>query len=67
MAAQPIDFEKPILEMETKIEELQQVSQAQGVDLTAEVKRLQKKTKRLRRDIFAKLKLPYKEPWEREV
>ncbi len=55
MAAQPIDFEKPILEMETKIEELQQVSQAQGVDLTAEVKRLQKKTKRLRRDIFAKL------------
>lgn len=62
MTAHFLEFEKPILEMEEKIEELQQVSRAQGVDLSDEIRRLQKRAKRLRREVFSKLT-----PWQQTL
>jgi acetyl-CoA carboxylase carboxyl transferase subunit alpha len=54
-----LDFEKPIMELEDKIQELQQLASVQNVAVDEEVRRLADKAERLRRDIFAKLT-----PWQ---
>ncbi|HLG18855.1 MAG TPA: acetyl-CoA carboxylase carboxyltransferase subunit alpha [Bdellovibrionota bacterium] len=55
-----LDFEKPIVELERKISELQEFSKEENVDIMEEVRKLQKKTKKLVDDIFSKLT-----PWQR--
>jgi acetyl-CoA carboxylase carboxyl transferase subunit alpha len=54
-----LDFEKPIVELEDKIQELKQLASVQNIAVDEEVRRLADKAERLRRDIFAKLT-----PWQ---
>jgi acetyl-CoA carboxylase carboxyl transferase subunit alpha len=55
-----LDFEKPIVELEERIQHLQESAAVRGVDVSDEVTALKQKAERLGRDIFAKL-----EPWQR--
>jgi acetyl-CoA carboxylase carboxyl transferase subunit alpha len=50
-----LDFEKPIEELETKIEELRRLSYGQEMNITEEIKKLEKKARELRSDIFTNL------------
>ena len=55
MSGNYLDFEEPIVELETKIEELKELSKKDGVDFSSEIKKLHGKVNRLKRDIFTKL------------
>lgn len=55
-----LDFEKPIQELEVKIEELKKLSDGSDIDLTQEIKRLNKKLKELKTEIFSNLT-----PWQK--
>ena len=57
-----LDFEKPIEELETKIEELKRLSNGKEIDISGEIKRLEKKAKELRSEIFSTLT-----PWQKTV
>ena len=50
-----LDFEQPIAELESKIEELRYVQDDSAVDISAEIDKLAKKNQTLTKDIFAKL------------
>jgi len=50
-----LEFEQPIAELESKIEELRFVQDDSAVDISEEISRLQKKSQALTRDIYAKL------------
>src|SRR5512134_2751412 len=54
-----LDFEQPIAELETKIEELRFVQDDSAVDISEEIERLQKKSQGLLKEIYAKLT-----PWQ---
>ena len=54
-----LDFEAPISELESKIEELRFVQDDSAVDISEEIERLQKKSQALLKDIYAKLT-----PWQ---
>jgi acetyl-CoA carboxylase carboxyl transferase subunit alpha len=54
-----LDFEQPIGELETKIEELRYVQDDSALDISEEIERLHKKSQTLTRDIYAKLN-----PWQ---
>ena len=54
-----LDFEAPIAELESKIEELRFVQDDSAVDISEEIERLQKKSQALLKDIYAKLT-----PWQ---
>ena len=51
-----LDFEQPIAELETKIEELRFVQDDSAVDISEEIDRLQKKNLGLTKEIYSKLK-----------
>ncbi|MBN8848961.1 MULTISPECIES: acetyl-CoA carboxylase carboxyltransferase subunit alpha [unclassified Sphingomonas] len=55
-----LDFEKPIAELQARIDELRETGADGGVDLSAEIARLQAKSDKLLRDTFAKLT-----PWQK--
>src|SRR5208337_1972365 len=55
-----LDFEKPLEELETKIEELKKLSDGAEMDIASEIKRLEKKAKEIRSDIFSHLT-----PWQK--
>lgn len=55
-----LEFEKPIRELEGRIAELRETSERNGVDVTKEVKSLEEKLEKTRRDIFTRLS-----PWQR--
>ncbi|MBI5049785.1 MAG: acetyl-CoA carboxylase carboxyltransferase subunit alpha [Nitrospirae bacterium] len=55
-----LDFEKPVAELENKIEELKRIADGRDMNITSEIKRLEKKAKELRADIFSKLT-----PWQK--
>jgi acetyl-CoA carboxylase carboxyl transferase subunit alpha len=55
-----LDFEKPIAELEAKIEELRHVSDQGTVNIADEVSKLEAKTDRLLRQTYAKLS-----PWQK--
>src|ERR687884_1010835 len=50
-----LDFEQPIAELETKIDELRYVQDDSALDISEEIARLQKKSQALTRDIYGKL------------
>jgi len=50
-----LDFEQPIAELEAKIEELRFVQDDSALDISEEIRRLQKKSQSLTKDIYAKL------------
>lgn len=50
-----LDFEQPIAELETKIEELRYVQDDSALDISQEIKRLQKRGQTLTKEIYSKL------------
>jgi len=50
-----LDFEQPIAELESKIEELRYVQDDSAVDISEEIARLQKKSSTLTKEIYSKL------------
>jgi acetyl-CoA carboxylase carboxyl transferase subunit alpha len=50
-----LDFEKPIKELEDKIKELSNFASRENVDLSSEIKKLQKKMEDLKQEIFGNL------------
>ena len=64
MAASPyerqvLEFERPVVDLERKIAELRELS-AGTVDFGDEIKKLEKKARRLQEEIFAELA-----PWQK--
>jgi acetyl-CoA carboxylase carboxyl transferase subunit alpha len=55
-----LDFEKPITELEKKIQELRSFTAEKKIDLSSEVKRLEEKLEGLKNDIYSHLT-----PWQR--
>ncbi len=55
-----LDFEKPVADLENKIEELKRLADGRDMNITSEIKKLGKKAKELRADIFSKLT-----PWQK--
>jgi len=55
-----LDFEKPILELERKIEELKGLTSREGLDFEEEINRLQQRLRKLEKETFANLT-----PWQR--
>ena len=55
-----LDFELPLVELEERIQTLQDSATVRGMDVTEEIDRLRQKAQGLGKDIFAKL-----EPWQR--
>ncbi len=54
-----LEFETPIAELDSKIEELRYVQTESAVDISDEIERLSEKSQQLTRDIYAKLT-----PWQ---
>src|SRR5687768_12175924 len=54
-----LEFEQPIAELETKIEELRYVQNESAVDISEEIDRLDKKSLQLTKDIYSSLS-----PWQ---
>ncbi|MDD2727635.1 acetyl-CoA carboxylase carboxyltransferase subunit alpha [Malikia sp.] len=54
-----LDFEQPIAELESKIEELRYVQTESAVDISEEIEQLSKKSLQLTRDIYSELT-----PWQ---
>jgi len=50
-----LDFEQPIAELETRIEELRYVQDDSAVDISEEIQRLTKRSQALTKDIYGKL------------
>jgi acetyl-CoA carboxylase carboxyl transferase subunit alpha len=55
-----LEFEKPVSELENQIKELQTAAETPNIDLSKEIKNLQKKVALLMKDIYTNLS-----PWER--
>lgn len=54
-----LDFEQPIAELETKVEELRYVQDDSAVDISEEIDRLKSKSEHLTKDVYARLT-----PWQ---
>ena len=54
-----LDFEQPIAELETKIDELRYVQSESAVDISEEIDQLSKKSQQLTKDIYSQLS-----PWQ---
>ena len=54
-----LEFEQPIAELETRIEELRFVQDDSAVDISEEIQRLTKRSQSLTKDIYGKLS-----PWQ---
>jgi acetyl-CoA carboxylase carboxyl transferase subunit alpha len=50
-----LDFERPIVELEEKIAEMERAAEERGVDVAGEIAALQEKLSRLKEEIFSKL------------
>jgi acetyl-CoA carboxylase carboxyl transferase subunit alpha len=57
-----LEFEKPIEELEIKIEELKRVSDGKEIDISGEIRKLEKKVRDLRSEIFTSLS-----PWQKTL
>lgn len=55
-----LDFEKPVIELERKIEELKKLSSDEKMNLSGEIKKLEDKLEKLKKDIYENLT-----PWQR--
>ncbi|MDX1623437.1 MAG: acetyl-CoA carboxylase carboxyltransferase subunit alpha [Gemmatimonadota bacterium] len=55
MSAVYLDFERPIVELEEKIAEMETLAEERGIDVSAELSTLQAKLARLKEDIFSHL------------
>lgn len=57
-----LEFEKPVAELETKIEELKRLANGKDMNITAEIRKLEKKAMSLRANIFSNLT-----PWQKTL
>jgi acetyl-CoA carboxylase carboxyl transferase subunit alpha len=55
-----LDFEKPIIDLEKKIKDMQDYAASEGVDLNDEIAKINDKAQKLQQEIYAKLT-----PWQR--
>ena len=55
MPSYTLEFERPILELQSKIEELKQLAHDERADLASEIARLERKVARLQEEVFANL------------
>ena len=55
MAEYVFDFEKPIIELEKKIEEMKELCYVENVEMSEEIAHLEKKAQKLRQDIYSNL------------
>lgn len=55
-----LEFEKPVVELERRIEELKAFSTDKQIDVSEEIKRLEKKALQIKKDIYGNLT-----PWQR--
>ncbi|RMH97224.1 MAG: acetyl-CoA carboxylase carboxyltransferase subunit alpha [Calditrichaeota bacterium] len=55
-----LEFEKPVVELQKKIDEMEEYARETGVDLSEDIKRLKKKAEALRKEVYSKLT-----PWQR--
>jgi acetyl-CoA carboxylase carboxyl transferase subunit alpha len=55
-----LDFERPIAELEKKIQDMKDFSSGEDVELSQEIERLEKRAQKLRHEIFSNLT-----PWQR--
>jgi acetyl-CoA carboxylase carboxyl transferase subunit alpha len=60
MKIQPLDFEKPIIELEEKLADIRSHSREHDVDVDTEVRRMEEKIEATKRQIYLNLT-----PWER--
>ncbi len=60
MPTYTLEFERPILELEAKIQELKQFAEVEKMDFSTEIARLERKVARLQEDVFVNLT-----PWQR--
>ncbi len=57
-----LDFEKPLAELDARVNELRDTAEAGSLNLASEIERLQAKSERLLRDTYAKLT-----PWQKTL
>ncbi len=50
-----LEFEKPLVELEKRIQEMRDLSDSQNLELQEEIERLEAKARKLRQEIYAKL------------
>ena len=55
-----LNFERPILELEKKIEELRSFTVKEDIDLSSEIKKLEERLKKVKQEVFKNLT-----PWQR--
>jgi acetyl-CoA carboxylase carboxyl transferase subunit alpha len=55
MKIQPLDFEKPIAELEKKLEDLKRHSRAQDINFDPEVLKMQAKIEEMKREVYSRL------------
>lgn len=55
-----LDFERPIAELEKKIQDMKDFSSGEDLELSQEIERLERRAQKLRREIFSNLT-----PWQR--
>ena len=60
MLKQVLEFEKPIVELRDKVEELKKLTQDSEIDLTEEINKMEARLEKLEQHIYGNLK-----PWER--
>ena len=54
--ASVLDFEKPIIEIENKIEELRQLSESSGLDLDKQIKSFEQQAQDRKKELYSQLK-----------
>lgn len=57
---QALEFEKPVIELREKIEELKEMTKDSDIDLSSEIKKMEERLAKLENDIYGKL-----QPWDR--
>lgn len=60
MSTKPLEFEKPIVDLESEIEKLRKKSSTQNIDLSSEIQAMESKLQALKHDIYDNLT-----PWQR--
>ena len=60
MSTKPLEFEKPIVDLETEIEKLRQKSSTQDIDLSTEIQAMENKLQSMKHEIYDNLS-----PWQR--
>jgi len=55
MKIQPLEFEKPIAELEKKLDDLKRHSRSQDINFDSEVRRMQSKIEEMKKDVYSRL------------